>query len=142
MKKNGELEFLAKLIYFKASVIVELELLNVGVKLNSAETERNKFFNVGPDILAVGVKCTETVELVGVSGYLGGNEFIYRADLLRRRCDRLYDEFINTCLRSVFEQGRNLSVICCGQGIEASRAVRRLVGNLIGVDVTVCINDH
>ena len=115
MKKNGEIEFFAKLIYFKASVIVELELLNIGVKLNSAETERNKFFNVGPDILAVGVERAETVELVWVSGYLGGDEFIYRADLLRRCCDRLYDEFINTCLRSVFEQGRNFPSYVVGR---------------------------
>ena len=97
MNEDGEAMFFAKLVYFEATVVVDLKVLDIGVELNAVQTERHKVFEVGGEIGAIGVKSTETDKRRGVKGHLLGDKVIYALHLFWCSSDRLNDKFIDAC---------------------------------------------
>ena len=67
---------LAKLVHLKHTVVVKLDLLNIGVELYSLQTEADDFFNVCRHILAVGVESAEPRESAAAFGNRCRNESV------------------------------------------------------------------
>ena len=84
--------------------IVELNSLNIGVKLYALKSEADYFIDVRRHILAVGMKRSESCKTSVALGNSLRDKIIYAGHLMGRSSDRLHHEMLYSRALAVLEK--------------------------------------